>query len=103
MSSRAVAPLTDPYRDLRAYRETRWLGGLQMEVERRTVTVRTRRIVRARDRQCFYCGDPAGPYEFDHRVPRRMGGGNGPDNIVLACRPCNSSKAGRELTEWLRA
>lgn len=28
----------------------------------------------------------------DHRIPRQLNGSNGPDNLDMVCRPCNSSK-----------
>lgn len=28
----------------------------------------------------------------DHRIPQQLNGSNGPDNLDLVCRPCNSSK-----------
>lgn len=35
--------------------------------------------------------------ELDHVYPESKGGGNGPDNIVLACRPCNRAKKDKVL------
>lgn len=79
------------------------IGGLVMDrPPLRTVTDRTKRLVRARDLRCVYCGDPDGPFHFDHRTARSKGGPNGPDNVVLACATCNLSKAGRDLEEWQR-
>lgn len=40
---------------------------------------------------CFYCGS-AGPITIDHDIPLARGGGDGIENILPACRPCNSSK-----------
>jgi 5-methylcytosine-specific restriction endonuclease McrA len=46
--------------------------------------------------RCAYCGAD-GPLEPDHRVPLVRGGSNYIDNILPACRRCNSRK--RLLTE----
>lgn len=49
--------------------------------------------------ECVYCGAPANTR--DHVLPTRRGGSDDPENIVLACHPCNSSKKGRTPEEWL--
>ncbi|MFA5863999.1 MAG: HNH endonuclease [Phycisphaerae bacterium] len=49
---------------------------------------------------CCYCGSR----EFlaaDHLIPRKRGGANTGDNLVWACRACNSSKCARDALEWL--
>lgn len=47
--------------------------------------------------RCQYCGSPKKPADlnFDHVVPRQLGGRTIWENIVAACYPCNSRKAGR--------
>jgi len=47
---------------------------------------------------CAYCGDPA--TTVDHVRPLTQGGWEHESNLVPACRPCNSSKGPRLLTEW---
>jgi len=49
---------------------------------------------------CSYCGAP-GPLALDHLVPRSAGGQDSGDNLILACKPCNSSKGRRDLLEWM--
>jgi hypothetical protein len=52
--------------------------------------------VYARDgRQCRYCGSTTATLTIDHIVPRIQGGADGLDNLVVACRACNSRKGGR--------
>jgi 5-methylcytosine-specific restriction endonuclease McrA len=54
----------------------------------------TRRAVFARDDwTCQYCGAPA--ENLDHVVPRSKGGTHTWDNVVAACRRCNSRKENR--------
>lgn len=50
---------------------------------------------------CVYCGSREFP-TLDHIVPRSRGGGDGFDNLALACRSCNSSKGARTPEEWIR-
>ena len=46
---------------------------------------------------CQYCGDKFKTHEltFDHVVPRSRGGRTNWENIVAACRPCNTMKGSR--------
>ena len=57
-----------------------------------------RRAVFARDGgRCQYCG--AAAESIDHVVPRAKGGPHTWENVVAACRPCNTSKRDRLLSE----
>jgi 5-methylcytosine-specific restriction endonuclease McrA len=54
----------------------------------------TRRTVFARDNySCQYCGARA--ESIDHVIPRSRGGMHSWDNVVAACRRCNSRKENR--------
>jgi 5-methylcytosine-specific restriction endonuclease McrA len=54
----------------------------------------TRRAVFARDDwSCQYCGRAA--ENLDHVVPRSRGGAHSWENVVAACRRCNSRKENR--------
>lgn len=57
-----------------------------------------RRAVFARDAsECQYCGERA--ESIDHVVPRSRGGDHAWENVVAACRPCNTRKRDRLLAE----
>ena len=57
-----------------------------------------RRAVFARDgHRCQYCGNAA--ENIDHVIPRSRGGTHTWDNVVAACRPCNTKKEDRYLHE----
>jgi len=57
-----------------------------------------RRAVFARDgHRCQYCGAHA--ENIDHVVPRSRGGEHVWENVVAACRPCNTRKEDRLLHE----
>jgi hypothetical protein len=49
---------------------------------------------------CCYCGSRE-HLAVDHLVPTKRGGQDSGDNMVWACRPCNSSKGARDVIEWL--
>lgn len=57
-----------------------------------------RRAVFAHDgHRCQYCG--ASAENIDHVIPRSKGGPHAWDNVVAACRPCNTRKRDRLLEE----
>lgn len=49
---------------------------------------------------CCYCGSRE-YLSVDHLIPIKRGGANVGDNLVWACRSCNSSKRHRDVLEWL--
>ena len=49
---------------------------------------------------CCYCGN-RDYLSVDHLIPTKRGGANTGDNLVWACRSCNSSKCARDALEWL--
>ena len=58
----------------------------------------TRRAVFARDNwSCQYCG--ASAENLDHVVPKSRGGTHTWDNVVAACRRCNSRKENRLIED----
>ena len=48
---------------------------------------------------CVYCG-AAQNLSGDHIIPPSKGGRDCGDNLVLACRSCNSSKRDRDFLQW---
>ncbi|MBI2237785.1 MAG: HNH endonuclease [Actinobacteria bacterium] len=65
-----------------------------VKVPYRAQAALTRRAVFARDDwRCQYCGESA--ENLDHVVPRSRGGAHTWDNVVAACRRCNSRKENR--------
>lgn len=48
---------------------------------------------------CAYCGTRSG-LSLDHLVARSRGGRESGDNIVWACRSCNSSKGAEDVLVW---
>ena len=45
--------------------------------------------------RCAYCGRRSKQLTIDHVIPLQRGGGHIPENLVPACRPCNSAKRDR--------
>lgn len=55
-------------------------------------------IYEAWDHKCAYCEDTA--TSLDHIVPRFRSGSSNRNNLVPACRRCNTSKASSKVDEW---
>jgi hypothetical protein len=51
------------------------------------------------DRVCVYCGSTE-RLSLDHLIARTVGGTDSADNLIYACRSCNSSKNNRDLLLW---
>lgn len=68
----------------------------------RLVTYRKHRdLVLERDGyKCVYCG-AAEALALDHVMPQSRGGSDEPENLVAACKSCNSRKSDRTPEEWL--
>ena len=59
------------------------------------------RLVHA-ERICSYCGNSAA-LSIDHIFARKFGGLDDSENLVLACKSCNSSKGERDLVQWAQS
>ena len=69
-----------------------------IKVPYQTRVALNRRAVFARDgHRCQYCGSAA--ENIDHVIPRSRGGSHAWDNVVAACRRCNTRKRDRLLEE----
>jgi 5-methylcytosine-specific restriction endonuclease McrA len=51
---------------------------------------------------CAYCGATEGPFQRDCVLAISRGGRYTLENVVPACRSCNTSKWHSEVTSWLR-
>jgi 5-methylcytosine-specific restriction endonuclease McrA len=51
---------------------------------------------------CAYCGTTDQALQRDCVLPISRGGRYTLDNVVPACRSCNTSKCNEEVTGWLR-
>jgi len=51
--------------------------------------------------RCSYCGSTL-KLSVDHVFCQKMGGKDSGDNLIYACRTCNSSKGKKDLMEWMR-
>lgn len=57
------------------------------------------RIKMISDRSCVYCGSKQ-DLSVDHLFPKKLGGTDEAENLVLCCRSCNSSKRDKDVFRW---
>ena len=50
--------------------------------------------------KCSYCGSNKN-LALDHIFPQKFGGKDNGDNLIYACKSCNSSKGKKDLMEWM--
>lgn len=67
---------------------------------------RKRLAIYLRDKMaCVYCGASViqgADTVLDHVVPHKAGGTNHESNLVTCCKPCNDSKNGRDVVDFLK-
>ena len=49
---------------------------------------------------CYYCGSTR-KLSVDHLISKIRGGPDESDNLIWACRSCNSSKRGQDMLAWM--
>lgn len=49
---------------------------------------------------CNYCGSTK-KLSLDHIFPQKYGGKDDAENLIYACKTCNSSKGKKDLMEWM--
>jgi hypothetical protein len=62
--------------------------------------LRENKLLVTSEKVCIYCEKQCDELQWEHIIPRSRGGFDTIDNMVLACRGCNSEKGARDLFEW---
>jgi 5-methylcytosine-specific restriction endonuclease McrA len=57
-------------------------------------------IYTAWEHKCAYCEEPA--TSLDHIIPRFKSGSSNRNNLIPACRRCNSNKASAPFEDWYK-
>ena len=50
---------------------------------------------------CNYCGSNSN-LALDHIFPKKYGGTDDAENLIYACKSCNSSKGKKDLIDWMK-
>lgn len=86
---RRYAFVMDRFKKLRSG-EIEWSGSIREYIREREMPD-----------QCIYCGSTK-DLCYDHLISRNRDGPDIPDNVVMACRRCNSSKGDKGVYEWFK-
>ncbi len=100
MAHAAVTANAERYGRIHFMIRARLYAGLNKRTMNIGALVEDERLKMILPQACCYCGSR----EFlsaDHLIPTKRGGANTGDNLVWACRSCNSSKCARDALEWL--
>lgn len=70
-----------------------------VRVEYRDVVLTRKNLFRRDGFRCQYCGRSDATLTIDHVIPRSRGGTNRWDNLITACKSCNTLKGNRTPEE----
>ena len=100
MAHAAITAKSEKYGRMQFMIRSRLYAGLNKQTMCIGPLVDDERLKMILPQACCYCGSR----EFlsvDHLIPTKRGGANTGDNLVWACRSCNSSKCASDALEWL--
>lgn len=72
----------------------------------KSIPRRRRQIFEESQGKCHYCQTVLtldGKWHIEHKMPRALGGGSEPGNLVASCVPCNMKKRDRTDAEFIAA
>lgn len=95
----AVSDEAPKYRQLHYIIRARLYKGLREGTMRLGSLADDERFKMLLPKMCCYCGY-TGKLSLDHLIPKSVGGADEGDNLVWACRSCNSSKSNKDLLSW---
>ena len=100
MAHAAVTEKVQTYGRLQFMIRARLYAGLNKGTMKIGPLAEDERLKMVLPRACCYCGARE-RLSVDHLIPTMRGGENVGDNLVWACRSCNSSKCAHDALEWL--
>jgi len=100
MAHSAITVNAEKYGHTQFMIRSRLYAGLNKETMSIGALADDERLKMVLPQACCYCGSREN-LSVDHLIPTKRGGANTGDNLVWACRSCNSSKCARDALEWL--
>ena len=100
MAHAAVTAKAEKYGRVQFMIRARLFAGLNKGTLKLGALADDERLKMVLPQACCYCGR-SDFLSADHLIPTKRGGANTGDNLVWACRSCNSSKCARDALEWL--
>lgn len=100
MAHAAITAKREKYGRMQFMIRSRLYAGLNKQTMQIGSLAEDERLKMILPQACCYCGSRVF-LSADHLIPTKRGGQNVGDNLVWACRTCNSSKGARDVLEWL--
>lgn len=100
MAHAAVSAQADAYGRTHFMIRARLYKGLNAETMSIGPLADDERLKMILPQACCYCASQD-HLSVDHLIPTKKGGRNDGENLVWACRSCNSSKSASDALEWL--
>lgn len=100
MAHSAVTAKAEKYGRTQFMIRSRLYAGLNKQTMKIGPLADDERLKMVLPQACCYCGS-RNYLSVDHLIPTKRGGENIGDNLVWACRSCNSSKCARDALAWL--
>jgi hypothetical protein len=102
MAHAAVTAKADKYGRAHYMIRSRLFDGLNRQTMNIGSLADDERLKMVLPQACCYCGNRES-LSIDHLIPTKRGGLDTGDNLVWACRSCNSSKCATDMLEWFIA
>ncbi|MGK2940328.1 MAG: HNH endonuclease [Immundisolibacter sp.] len=100
MAHSAITAKAEKYGRIQFMIRSRLYAGLNKQTLNTGSLADDERLKMVLPQACCYCGS-RDFLSADHLIPTKRGGANTGDNLVWACRSCNSSKCAHDALEWL--
>lgn len=100
MAHSAVTKKQDEYEKINLIIRAKLLKGLQNGNMNMRTIFDDEKVKLQTGQICNYCGSNE-KLALDHIFPQKYGGKDDAENLVFACKTCNSSKGKKDLMEWM--
>ena len=100
MAHSAVTKKQDEYEKLNLIIRAKLLKGLQSGNMNMRTIFDDEKVKLQTGKICNYCGSNE-KLALDHIFPQKYGGKDDAENLIFACKTCNSSKGKKDLMEWM--
>ncbi|MEB3383156.1 HNH endonuclease [Flavobacterium psychrophilum] len=100
MAHSAVKNKQNEYEQLNSIICTKLLKGLQSGTMNMRTIFDDEKVKLQTGQICNYCGSNI-KLSLDHIFPQKFGGKDDAENLIFACKTCNSSKGKKDLMEWM--
>jgi len=100
MAHSAVTKKQNEYEKLNLIIRAKLLKGLQSGNMNMRTIFDDEKVKLQTGQICNYCGSNE-KLALDHIFPQKYGGKDDAENLIFACKTCNSSKGKKDLMEWM--